>query len=128
MKIQVETLFTQDENGYLQCVNEPIGAVEPAPRFFFGCTNEGLICRFRRDLPDNVIAQLKGVAAAEPMSMNFQRIPRSHKRFKDILQSHAPIERVWVGPAYRFPERITLPTNVAQLSREDTGLLKGDVS
>ena len=43
MKIQVEALFTQDE-GCLQCINEPTGNVEPAPRFFFGYTNGGSIC------------------------------------------------------------------------------------
>ncbi len=126
MKIQVEVLFTQDENGCLQRINESDGAAKPAPRFFFGYTNEDSICRFRHDLPDNVIAQLKEVAAAEPMSMNSQKIPRNRRQFEDILQSHAPIERVWVGPAYRFPEHITPPTNTVQLSRENVGLLKGD--
>ena len=124
MKIQVEVLFTQDENGCLQRINEPTGDVKPAPRFFFGYTNEGSICRFRHDLPDNVIAQLKEVAATEPIHINSQKIPRSHRQFEDILQSHAPIERVWVGPAYRFPEHITPPTNVVRLSCENAGLLK----
>ena len=125
MKIQVEVLFTQDENGCLQRINEPTGATESAPRFFFGYTNEGSICRFRHDLPDNVIAQLKEVAA-EPLPMNSLKIPSIHGQFKDILQSHAPIERVWVGPAYRFPEHITPPTNVVRLSRENARLLKKD--
>ena len=126
MKIQVEVLFTQDENGYLQRINEPTGAPEPAPRFFFGCTREGSICRFRHDLPGNVVAQLKEVAAAEPMPVNSEKIPKNHKQFKDILQNHAPIERVWIGPAYRFPEHITPPTNVVRLSSENAGLLKKD--
>lgn len=125
MKIQVEVLFTQDENGYLQRINKPNGDGKPAPRFFFGHTNEGSIYRFRHDLPDNVVAQLKEVAA-EPMPVNSQKIPRNRRQFEDILQSHAPIERVWIGPAYRFPEHITPPTNVVRLSRENVGLLKGD--
>ena len=128
MKIQVEVLFTQDENERLQRINEPTGDVEPAPRFFFGYTNEGSICKFRHDLPDNVIAELKEVAAAEPMLVNSEKMPKNHRQFEDILQNHAPIERVWVGPAYRFPEHIELPTNVIQLSREDTGLLKEDLT
>ena len=124
MKIQVEALFTQDENGRLQHINEPAGDRKPAPRFFFGYTNESSICRFRHDLPDDVIAQLKEVTAAEPISVNSQRIPKNHRQFEDILQRHAPIERVWVGPAYRFPEHITPPTDVIQLSCEKAGLLK----
>ena len=126
MKIQVEVLFTQDKNGRLQCINEPAGDGKPAPRFFFGSTKEGSICRFRHDLPDDVIAQLKEVVAAESIPMNSQKIPKNHRQFEDILQSHAPIERVWVGPAYRFPEHITPPTNTIQLSFENAGLLKGD--
>jgi RimJ/RimL family protein N-acetyltransferase len=126
MKIQVEVLFTQDENGCLLGLNEPDGDAEPAPRFFLGYTNEGSICRFRFDLPENVEASLKEVAAAEPMLMDSQTVPRSHDPFKDILQSHAPIERVWVGPAYRFPERIAPPANVVRLSPENADLLKGD--
>jgi len=126
MKIQVEVLFTQDKNGCLQCINEPIGAAKPAPRFFFGYTNEGSICRFRHDLPYNIVTQLREVAAAEPMPINSQKISSVHRQFNEILQSHAPIERVWVGPTYRFPEHIAPPTNVVRLSRTNAGLLKGD--
>ncbi len=128
MKIQVEVLFTQDENGCLQRINEPTGDVKPAPRFFFGYTNEGSICKFRHDLPDTVVAQLKEVAAAEPLPVNSQKIPKNHRQFEDILQNHSPIERVWMGPAYRFPEHIIPPTNVIRLSHEEAGLLKGDLA
>ncbi len=126
MEIQVEVLFTQDENRCLQYINESTGDTKIAPRFFFGNTNEGSICRFRHDLPDNVVTQLKEVAATKPMPMNSQKIPSIHRQFKEILQSHAPIERVWIGPAYRFPEQIALPTNVVRLSRANADVLKGD--
>ena len=126
MKIQVEVLFTQDENRHLRHINAPIGDAEPAPRFFFGYTNEGSICKFLHDLPDNVIAQLKEVATAESMLINPQKIPSGHRQFKEILQSHAPIERIWVGPAYRFPEHIAPPTNIVHLSRANAKLLNGD--
>ncbi len=126
MKIQVEVLFTLDENGYLLGINEPGGDAELAPRFFIGHTNEGSICRFRFDLPEDVVTQLKEVAAAEPMLIDSRTCPSSYNQFKDILQSHAPIERIWIGPAYRFPKRIAPPTNVVRLSSENAGLLKGD--
>lgn len=63
MKIQVEVLFTQDENGRLRGINEPNDDVGPAPRFFYGHTDEGSVCRFRYDLPGNVVAKLREVAA-----------------------------------------------------------------
>ena len=126
MKIHVEVLFTQDKSGCIQYINEPDGDAGPAPRFFCGYTHEGSICRFRYDLPDNVVTRLKEVVASEPMPMNFQKIPRCHRQFQDILQSHAPIKRVWIGPAYRFPEHITPPTNVVRLSHENARLLQED--
>ncbi len=126
MKIQVEVLFTLDENGYLLGINEPGGDAELAPRFFIGHTNESSICRFRFDLPEDVVTQLKEVAAAEPMLMESRTCPKSYDLFKDILHSHAPIERIWIGPAYRFPKRIARPTNVVRLSPENAGLLQGD--
>ena len=126
MKIHVEVLFTQNENGCLKRINEPDGDAMVAPRFFLGHTKEGSICRFRYDLPENAVTQLKQIAAAAPMPMDSQKSPRCHSQFKDILQSHAPIEQVWYGPAYRFPERIEPPANVVRLSRENAGLLKGD--
>ena len=126
MTMQVEVLFTQDENGCLQRINEPVGDAKPAPRFFFGYTNEGSICRFRHDLPDNIVTQLKEVAATELLPMNSLKIPSVHGQFKEILKSHAPIERVWIGPAYRFPEQIAPPPNVIRLSCTNAGLLKGN--
>ena len=77
MKIHVEVPFTQDENACLRGVNEPVSDAKPAPRFFFGRKNEGSIRRFRYDLPENVVTQLKEVAAAKPMLMHSQKIPRA---------------------------------------------------
>lgn len=126
IKMQVEVLFTLDENGRMLGINQSGGDVEPAPRFFFGHTTQGPICRFRFDLPENLVKHLKEVAAAEPMLMDSRTCPSSHNQFKDILQSHAPIERIWIGTAYRFPKHISPPTNVVRLSSENAGLLKGD--
>lgn len=122
MKIHVEVLFTQDEHGNLRGINELDGDAMLAPRFFLGHTNEGSICRFRYDLPEYTVTQLKEVVATEPMVMN----PRNFSQFHDILQSHAPVERVWHGPAYCFPDCIEPSKNVVRLSRENAGLLKGE--
>ena len=85
MKVHVEALFTQNENGCLKGINEPDGDAMLAPRFFFGHTNEGSICRFRYDLPEYMVMQLKEVVATEPMVMG----QRTISQFHDIRQSHA---------------------------------------
>lgn len=74
MKIHVEVLFTQDENGGLRGINEPDGDAMLAPRFFLGHTDEGSICRFRYDLPEYVVMQLKEAVAMEPMVMDTRSI------------------------------------------------------
>ena len=107
-------------------INQLSSDAGPAPRFFIGYTNQGSICRFRFDLPENVVAQLKEVAAAERTPMDSREFPSCRNQFVDILQSHAAIERIWLGPAYRFPKHITPPQNVVRLSPENAGLLKGD--
>ena len=126
MEIHVEALFTSDGNGRLRGINDPGGDLEPAPRFFFGQTREGSICRFRHDLSENVVTPLKEAAAGEPMLMDSRKFPKGHSLFQDILQSHAPIERVWAGPAYRFPDRIDPPANAVRLSGGNAGLLRGN--
>lgn len=125
INLQVEVLFTLDENGRMLCINQLGGDVEPAPRFFFGQTKEGSICRFRFDLPENVVAQLKEVVAAEPTLMDSRTLPSCRNQLKEILKRHAPIARIWIGPAYRFPKRIPPPLNVIRLSHDNAELLKG---
>lgn len=126
MKIQVEALFRLNKNRRILSINQLGSDVEPAPRFFIGYTNQGSICRFRIDLPENVVAQLKEIAAAERPPMDSRAFPNCHNQFKNILQSHAPIVRIWSGPAYRFPKHITPSQNVVRLLPENVGLLKGD--
>ena len=77
-------------------------------------------------LPESVVLRLMEVAAEEPKPMDSRTYPRNHDRFKEILQNHAPIERVWAGPAYHFPDFIEPPTNAVRLSPENARLLKGD--
>ena len=96
------------------------------PRFFFGNTREGSICRFRYDLPENLVARLMEVAAAEPMLLDSRKFPNGQRQFVEILRTHAPIDGIWSGPAYRFPDRIEPPTNVVRLTPGNAGLLKGD--
>lgn len=126
MKIQSEVLFRLNKNRRILSINQLGSDVGPAPRFFIGYTNQGSTCRFWIDLPENVVSQLKGVAAAEQTPMDSRTFPSCHNQFVDILQSHAPIERIWLGPAYRFPKHILPPQNVVRLLPENVGLLKGD--
>lgn len=124
MKIQIETLFIHDQNRRLQYINEP-GSYKPlAPRFFLGQTRAGNFCRFRYDLPDKLIKQLDELFASEPIATDLRNRPIYFERFKDVLQAHAIIHNVWIGPAYRFPDEIKPPTHVVRITRENAELLE----
>ena len=122
MEIQVEALFTHDENGRLQYVNEPERS--PAPRFFLGRTKKGSIWRFRYDLPEDVVSKLDDLLSSEPIPTNLLENPINFEAFKNVLQAHTEIQQVWMGPAYRFPDDIRCPTNAVRVTKENAELLR----
>lgn len=122
MEIQVETLFTHDEHGQLRYVNEPNGA--RAPRFFWGRTNEGSIWCFRSDLPKELASALKALCLSEPVATDLGESPAHLAACTDILRAHAEIAQVWMGPAYRFPDRVGWSTNVTSITKQNAGLLR----
>ena len=126
IKIQATTLFTHDGNGRLLTDNEPDGAA--APRFFLGRTTAGHICRFRHDLPDAIIRDLESVAAREPIPGDLREQPLYLETYQKILESHAPIQNVYHGPAYQFPEIITAPGTVTatRMIRDNAQALQPD--
>ena len=60
LDLQIETLFVQNEAKRLLYVNEP--ERPEAPRFFLGRTNQGYLCRFRDDLPEELCQELAELA------------------------------------------------------------------
>jgi RimJ/RimL family protein N-acetyltransferase len=122
IEIQVETLFGHDENGRLRYVNEPAGA--SAPRFFLGRTEAGNIWRFRHDLPEDVVRRLDALCASEPVPTDLREAPINLKSFESTLQRHRAIQQQWVGPAYRFPDDIHIPTNIVRITQENAALLR----
>jgi RimJ/RimL family protein N-acetyltransferase len=102
MRIHVETLFTHDHNARIRAVNEPDG--DPAPRFYLGRTSEGNLWRFHFDLPDHLVEELKSLGSDEPVVDDLRLPPRYSDAYQRLLNVHAPIQRVWSGPAFRFPD------------------------
>ena len=113
IEIQANTLFTHDGNGRILTDNEPDGAA--APRFFLGRTMAGHICRFRHDLPDDVVHELESVVAHEPIPHDLRELPLRLEVYKQILESHAPIQNIYHGPAYHFPATLITPGNVTAM-------------
>ena len=121
MEIHVETLFTRDVEGRLRYVNEP--GDTPAPRFFLGRTKEGNVWRFRYDLSEEEVEKLDGLASSEPIPTDLQENPINLADLENVLGTHSKVGKVWMGPAYRFPDDIVHPTNVVEITNKNRELL-----
>lgn len=121
MRLHVAALFTHDAEGRLLHVNTPGG--RPAARFFLGRTAQGAEWRFRRDLDADLVRALEAMARAEPAGDELPRPPYG-AAYRDLLARSAPIERLWAGPAYRFPEAWATPSGTVRVTERDAHLLR----
>jgi hypothetical protein len=122
MRLHVEALFTHDASGRLLHVNEPGG--KPAPRFFLGMTAEGCERWFRADVDDELVRDLGAACAGSHDLEELVSGPDGARPLVQLLACRAPVERVWTGPAYRFPERLAGGSiSVATLTEASSHLL-----
>jgi RimJ/RimL family protein N-acetyltransferase len=117
MRLHVEALFTHDARGDLLRVNEPNGA--PAPRFFLGQTNEGLVLRFRGDVGEETRRDLADAASLEILN----DLPTTPETYQEILASTAPIEKTWSGPAFSFPDSLPAGDEAILITERDAHYL-----
>lgn len=98
MRLHAETLFVHDAAGALIRVNEPDGG--PAPRFFLGVTQSGVITRYREDIDRSLRIALE----EESRRLRSLDVPPVPDPFQRILSRAAPIERTWTGPAFALAQ------------------------
>lgn len=113
MTTQVETLFRHDPAGRLTTVNEPDGG--PAPRLFLGRTTAGNVWRLRHDLPPALAAELAGILAAEPPLEDPRQPAVTYEQLVAALETAAPVEHIWDGPAWWIPEDIDLQGDITTI-------------
>jgi RimJ/RimL family protein N-acetyltransferase len=103
MCMHSQALFTHDAQGRLLSLNEP-GGGDPAPRLFLGRTRQGNLWRFRADLPAFLVQELEVLCEEEPVREELHRPPRHFESYLQLLETHAPVKELWIGPAYHFTE------------------------
>lgn len=121
MRVHVETLFTHDTNGRMRNANEPGGA--PAPRFFLGRTAAGDLWRFRRDLDTHAVEALEALCATLPPGGEGDRTEDATP-FAEVLAERGPVERIWSGPAFRFPEELAASEDTIQVHESNADVLR----
>ncbi|WP_340401216.1 GNAT family N-acetyltransferase [Paenibacillus sp. FSL H8-0079] len=94
LKIQANTLYTINEQQRLLSINEPGGG--QAPAIFIGMTSAGSLTYYHEQLPPNLMAEL-GKDSELPLD-----IPKLIRK----VETFESVNRVWMGPAYSFPETL----------------------
>jgi RimJ/RimL family protein N-acetyltransferase len=123
MRMHIEALFTHDDRSRIDAVNELGGGV--APRFFLGRTLEGNLRRFRSDTPDELTIELAECCDSESETYELSRMPAHREEFIRLLASHAPIERIWTGPAFWFSKDVAPSVKPVEISEANADLLRG---
>lgn len=129
MSMHVDALYTHDGDLRLLYVNEPTGAIRPAPRFYLGRTVEGAVWRFRSDLPTDIVQLLETLCRNEPTIHDPREKPVHSAEYIRILAPHASIQRVWMGPAFCFPDdSMPRSTNLVAITHENAWLLRSKLA
>jgi len=124
MAVHVRALFTHDADSRLLSVNEP-GGRAPAPRLFFGRTRAGNLWRFRADLPETLIEELEALCADEPAGDEFRGQPRHVEVYVRLLETHAPLQELGMGPAYYFTEYMEPARPLLAVTEANAEVLRG---
>jgi hypothetical protein len=124
LRARVAALYHCDHQGRLVSVNQWDGG--PAPRFFLMRTPDNVVCRFRADLPDNLVALLDHLGRQEPTPPGM--LPALYQRYLDVLSAQAPIDRVWAGPAFMCSQDLMPSASVVPISEGNAELLRSGFS
>ena len=122
MRLHVEVLFTHDTMGRMLNVNEVAGGV--APRFFLGRTTDGNEWRFRVGLEAVLVRRLEAICMNEPVCGRLSLSPSGSSEYARLLAQDAPVERISAGPAYRFPEALSIPSGPVVVTKDNIGVLQ----
>ncbi|MBE1446760.1 kasugamycin N-acetyltransferase AAC(2')-IIb [Paenibacillus sp. OAS669] len=116
MELHVEALFTCDSNKRLWLINEPWPGEAQAPRFFLGRTIEGgTLCRFRHDVPEELIEQLEALCTDEPLVTDLRTKPKHFETYMALLHG----ERFTMGPCFQIPDKLTTSMQVVTITRDN---------
>ena len=119
---RVEALYRCDQRGRLVSVNQWNGGA--VPRFYLMRTAESAVCRFRADLPDDLVRRLEELSTQEPKDAPPGRLPALYSQYLDLLTSHAPVERIWAGPAYMSTRDVSPDASPMAIGDNNAHLLR----
>jgi len=122
LRAHVDALFTQSPTGRLIAVNEPGG--KAAPRFFLGRTPQGSESWYRNDLPNDIVKGLTAACSMVASGMDLGEPAQFAVPFVALLEQTAPIQTIWSGPAFRFPDRMEPSASIVAINSANAAVLR----
>lgn len=119
MSAHLATLFVLDETGAMRAMNDLDRG--PAPRVFWGRTVDGPVIATRFDVDPSLRAALREVILGSPARPSWDA---AEDRLLALLEDSAPVEFVWRGPCFGFPERLQQASDSVVLTSEDADVLR----
>jgi hypothetical protein len=121
---RIGVLYHFDHRGRLVSVNQWDGGA--APRLFLMRTPDHVVCRFRADLPDDLVTRLEDLLRQEPKPPGV--LPAQYCRYLDVLGAQAPVSSVWAGPAFICSQDAVPSNSVVPISEDNSELLRNGFS
>src|SRR5262249_57494012 len=81
--------------------------------------------RFRADLPASLIQELEALCVDEPAGGELCAVPRSIEEYLRLLKTHAPVRKLYMGPAYHFTEYPEPSRPLQAIAETNAGMLRG---
>jgi RimJ/RimL family protein N-acetyltransferase len=120
---RLDALYQSSADGRIVRSNEWDG--RPAPRFHLMLTARGSLVRFGQGVPADVARRLEALGANETWDPGAEAAPSSLGRYVEVLAAHAPVERIWSGPAFAAMRDMTPFAPVLDIDASNAGLLRG---
>jgi RimJ/RimL family protein N-acetyltransferase len=125
MRLEADTGFTHDARGRMLASNEPRTSMRrPAPRLYVGRTMAGHVLRFGAGVPDALAEELTAVMDGGEAIDALPFPPALRDTLRTILERYAPVIDEGEGPAYRFPETLSVPADVVHVTEANRGLAR----
>ena len=118
LDLHVAALFTQDEHGNLVATNDPEADRVAAPRLYLGRSRSRAVVRFRSGMDEATRAALRELAAPDLASRDVNVEPVNRAAMEDLLAAEQPIENIYFGAAFSFPESTNPESPSFRQSRE----------
>lgn len=120
--LALDALYARDELGRLLHPRNPHRA---APRLHFTRTTSGNHWCFGTALPEDLVARIEPLLAAEPVEADATRWehhePTCLTEVRAVLAAHRPLEREYRGPAFTFPASVAVSHVAVEVLKEPRG-------